>query len=141
MYRTSIFAAEKGHPFIKDCLDYYAGKHFVLSDGSYYDKIIVPVIMGLEAEKYGFRYINDFQVLQEDMHLFPDDYFTHPTKQTKNTYALHMVKNSWKKMNLTQRFYAMLAQNKIVKNIYDYLEKIPLVQRLFDVIQKYTWLK
>lgn len=138
---SSIFAAEKGHPFIKDCLDYYAGKHFVLSDGSYYDKIIVPVIMGLEAEKYGFRYINDFQVLQEDMHLFPDDYFTHPTKQTKNTYALHMVKNSWKKMNLTQRFYAMLAQNKIVKNIYDYLEKIPLVQRLFDVIQKYTWLK
>lgn len=64
-----------------------------------------------------------------------------PTKQTKKYLCVAMVKNSWKKMNLTQRFYAMLAQNKIVKNIYDYLEKIPLVQRLFDVIQKYTWLK
>ncbi|TGX82102.1 polysaccharide biosynthesis protein [Palleniella muris] len=138
---SSIFAAEKGHPFIKDCLHYYTDKHFVLPDGSYYDKIIVPVIMGLEAEKYGFRYVNKFQVLKEDMHLFPDEYFTHPSKQTANTYALHMVKNSWKKMSTFQKIYASLAQNKVVKSIYDILEKMPFMQRLFDLIQKYTWLK
>ena len=138
---SSIFAAEKNHPFIKDCLDYYIGKHFILPDGTYYDKIIVPVIMALEAEKYGFRYVNEFQTLKEDMHLFPDEYFTHPSKQTENTYALHMVKNSWKKMNFKQRIYAKLAQIKVIKAIYNKLEQIPLVQKKFDKIQCDTWLK
>ena len=32
---SSIFAAEKNHPFIKDCLDYYIGKHFILPGGTY----------------------------------------------------------------------------------------------------------
>ena len=84
---SSIFAAEKNHPFIKDCLDYYIGKHLILPDGTYYDKIIVPVIMALEAEKYGFRYVNEFQTLKEDMHLFPDEYFTHPSSRQK----IHML--------------------------------------------------
>lgn len=39
--------------------------------------------MGLEAEKYGLRYINEEQDLKEGMHLLPDEYFTHPSKQTK----------------------------------------------------------
>ena len=91
--------------------------------------------------KNGFRYVNEFQTLKEDMHLFPDEYFTHPSKQTENTYALHMVKNSWKKMNFKQRIYAKLAQIKVIKAIYNKLEQIPLVQKKFDKIQRDTWLK
>ncbi len=137
---SSIFAAEKGHPFIKDCLDYYTGKHFILPDGSYYDTIIVPVIMALEAEKYGFRYVNEFQVLKEDIHLFPDEYFTSPIKQTENTLALHIVKNSWKKLSLSQRIYAKLSGVKWVKSLYNMLERLPIISNLFDLIQKRTWL-
>ena len=102
--------------------------------------------MALEAEKYGFRYVNEFQTLKEDMHLFPDEYIEKPYKQlllgnTENTYALHMVKNSWKKMNFKQRIYAKLAQIKVIKAIYNKLEQIPLVQKKFDKIQRDTWLK
>lgn len=115
---SSIFAAEKQHPFIGDCLNYYKDRHFILSDNSFYDQIIVPVIMGLEAEKYGLRYINEEQDLKEGMHLLPDEYFTHPSKQTKNTMALHMVKNSWKNYSWKQQIYAKLATIQWIKHIY-----------------------
>lgn len=137
---SAIFAAEQKHPFIKDCLDYYKDIHFIQSDGSYYDKIIVPVIMALCAEKYGFRYKNEFQILAEDMHLFPDDYFTAPCKQTENTLALHMVKNSWVNKSLLQRFYASMASVTFLRFIYGRLEKIVFFQKYFDKLQKRTWL-
>lgn len=35
---SSIFAAEANHPFVSDCLSYYKDRHFILPDGSYYDK-------------------------------------------------------------------------------------------------------
>jgi Mannosyltransferase OCH1 and related enzymes len=137
---SAIFAAEQGHPFIKDCLDYYENKHFILSDGSYYDKIIVPVIMALCAEKYGFRYVNEFQILAEDIHLFPDDYFTAPCKQTENTLALHMVKNSWVNRSLLQRFYASMASIGLLRTLYEQLEKVSYIRKYFDKLQKRTWL-
>ena len=75
-----------------------------------------------------------------------EEYIEKPYKQlllgnTENTYALHMVKNSWKKMNFKQRIYAKLAQIKVIKAIYNKLEQIPLVQKKFDKIQRDTWLK
>ena len=138
---SSIFAAEKQHPFIGDCLNYYKDRHFILSDNSFYDQIIVPVIMGLEAEKYGLRYINEEQDLKEGMHLLPDEYFTHPSKQTKNTMALHMVKNIWKNYSWEQQIYAKLATIQWIKHIYKTLEKNIFIKKLFDKIQKKTWLE
>ena len=137
---SSFFAAQKNHPFIKDCLDYYQDKKFVMPDGSFYDKIILPIIMAIKAEKYGFRYKNEFQKLDEEMFLLPDEYITHPSKQTSHTIALHMVKNSWKSYTIWQRLYAFLAQNWIVKNVYDLLKRQSWIQRYFDHIQKIVWL-
>lgn len=138
---SSIFAAERQHPFIKDCLGYYKDRHFILPDGTFYDKIIVPVIMGLEADKYGLRYVNEEQDLAEGMHLLPDEYFTHPSKQTPNTMALHMVKNSWKKYSWKQKVYARLADIKWVKFVYKCFEKNPMAKKIFDKIQRSIWLR
>lgn len=137
---SSIFATEKGHPFIKDCLSYYEDRHFILEDGSLNDKIIIPMVMGLMAEKYGFRYVNEEQHLEEGILLLPDEYFTHPTKQTSNTMALHMVKNSWKEYTFFQRVYSKLASKKEAQVVYRMLEKNALIKRLLDLIQKMTWL-
>lgn len=138
---SSIFAAEAHHPFIYDCLHYYDNRHFILPDGSFYDTIIVPVIMGIEADKYGFRYVDEFQNLKEGMYLMPDEYFTHPSKQTKNTLALHMVKNSWKNKSLSQRIYAYIANIPFLKKTYDIIGKIPGVSYIYDYLQKVIWLQ
>ena len=42
--QAAILAAEKGHPFIKECMEYYHDKHFVLPDGTLDTKIISPFI-------------------------------------------------------------------------------------------------
>lgn len=139
--QSNIFAAEISHPFIKDCLDYYEDKHFVLPDGSYYNKIIVPIIMALEAEKYNFRYVNEYQVLDHDMLILPCNYFTPAFLQKDDTYAVHMVKNSWNDFTLKQRLYSRIAKIKWIKRLYDSMEQIPIFRYLFDFIQKGTWLK
>lgn len=138
---SSFFAAEKEHPLIKDCMSYYEGKHFIMPSGDYNDKIILPVVMALEAEKYGFRYVNEFQNLNEDIYLLTDEYFTHPSKHTSNTIALHMVKNSWRSYSFCQRIYSFLAKNEIIKYAYDLVGRVPFVRRCFDYIQKNIWLR
>lgn len=110
MYRIKYICCRKSHPFIKDCLEYYNDKHFILNDGTFYDKIIVPVIMALEAEKYGFRYINEFQELKEGMYLMPDEYFTHPSKQTINTIGLHMVKIAGSPILKTKDLFILITK-------------------------------
>ena len=119
----------------------HINKHFILPNGEFYDKIIVPIIMALCAEKYGFRYINEFQELKEGIYLLPDEYITAIHKKTNNTFALHMVKNSWANRTITQKIYTYLASNTFIRKIYDRLEKVSLFQRFFDLIQKFTWLK
>ena len=139
---SSIFAAEARHPFIYDCLHFYDNRHFILPNGCLYDSVIVPVIMGVEADKYGFRYVDEFQNLKEGMFLMPDEYFTHPSKQTENTLALHMVKNSWKNATMLQRVYARMASCSFLKNTYDMIgKKIPGVSYIYDYFQKEIWLK
>lgn len=137
---SSIFAAEAHHPFIGDCLNYYTDLHFVLKDGRYYDKVIVPVIMALEAEKYGFRYIDDFQSLDEGIQLFPNDYFTHPTLQTENTRALHMAQNSWNPKDWKKYFYDKLSHISWIKELYNSMEHVTVMRCLFDFVQKKVWL-
>ena len=97
--------------------------------------------MALCAEKYGFKYINEFQDLKEGMYLLPDEYITAVHKQTKHTFALHMVKNSWVNRTIAQKVYTILASNKFIKIIYGRIEKLTLFQYIFDLIQKFTWLR
>ena len=46
--QAAILGAEKGHPFMRDCMNYYHDKHFILPDGSLNNKIISPFIFDKE---------------------------------------------------------------------------------------------
>ncbi len=140
--QSNIFAAKKEHPFIKDCMDYYEDQHFIYSDGSFNNKVIVPIIMALEAEKYGFRYKNEYQTLDQDMHLYPFyDYFTPSRNVKEGIYAVHMVNNSWNDFSASQKMYSKLSKITWLKKIYDILERLPIFRSILDFIQKKTWLK
>jgi hypothetical protein len=54
--QAAVLGGIKGHRFLESCLDWYNDKHFILSDGSYYNKIISPAIYADVAIEYGFRY-------------------------------------------------------------------------------------
>ena len=59
-----VFGGEKVSCWLKDCLDYYTGRSFILSD-SKYDLLPLPVIM----YKCMFKYIHS-------MEIFPKEYLT-----------------------------------------------------------------
>jgi len=74
--QAAVLGGVKGHPFLKSCLEWYKDKHFILPDGTYYDKIISPVIYADIAIDYGFRYKDEMQKLKDGMVVYPSSVFT-----------------------------------------------------------------
>jgi hypothetical protein len=92
--QAAILGAIKGHPFLKDCLDHYEKKLFVEPNGKSYNDFIAPGIFAMIAEKYGFRYLDERQLLNHNMLILPSNIFSSEIKKT--SYAVHNCYGSWK---------------------------------------------
>ena len=86
---AGIFGGEKGSYWLKDCLDYYKERSFVLSDNKY-DTLPLPIIMYQSMSKY-----------IDSMEIFPNEYLTAKSYDTgiititNNTYSIHHFAGSW----------------------------------------------
>ena len=138
---SAFFGAEAKHPYILDCIKFYERKHFVLPDGNFYDKVILTVIMALCAEKYGFKYIDGEQELDEGLHIFPRDYFTHVGSRSERSVALHMAYNSWRGKSFFVDLYCQLGKIKVLKKLKSTMMGIPFVRLVLDKIRKYIWFR
>ena len=84
---AGCFGAEKEHPFIKKCLDYYEGRHFVLEDGSYDERVASEIM------------IKNTDACSAEIHTC--DYFTAKSYQTgrititENTRTIHHFSGTW----------------------------------------------
>lgn len=136
---SAIFGVEAKHPYILDCINFYNGKHFVLPDGSFYDKVILTVVMALCAEKYGFKYINGEQTLSCGLHLYQRDYFAHIGLRTENSVALHMACNSWRERSFSVMLYQYFSKIPIFKKLKKVLMNVSCMNDMFDKIKKYVW--
>jgi len=73
---AAVLGAKKEHPWIGDIMEFYRDKEFI-NDPKYYWSIIMPRVMTkVSVEKYGFKYVPVYQVLNEDIHLYPPDVFS-----------------------------------------------------------------
>lgn len=96
--QAAILGAEKGHPFFKDCLEYYNTSTFRVGiDGIPEEQDISPIIFATIAEKYGFKYIDTEQMLDEGFKLYPSSIFSpQPWLMKKESVAVHCCKASWR---------------------------------------------
>ncbi|MBI5160428.1 MAG: polysaccharide biosynthesis protein [Micrococcales bacterium] len=95
--QAAIFGARAGNAFLKDCLDHYRDRHFLLPDGGLDTSVIAPSIYAAAAEKYGFIYRDELQSLQDDMMVFPSEVFAgHPDQETARSVAVHRGVGSWR---------------------------------------------
>jgi hypothetical protein len=95
--QAAIMGSIKQHPFVSDCLNYYRGRHFRRPDGSFSEDIIAPSIFAFEAEKYGFRYLNVQQKLQEGILILPSTVFASTRElATEDSHAVHCCAGSWR---------------------------------------------
>jgi mannosyltransferase OCH1-like enzyme len=82
---SGCFGAEKGHPYIKKCLDYYKNRKFKRL-------FLIPFLMKSIKDKYFNK---------SDYNIHPSDYFTAKSyktgliNKTENTYAIHHYAGSW----------------------------------------------
>lgn len=99
-FEPAIIGSEKGNTWIKEVLDRYKGRHFVMEDGTF-DTLPLPAVFFKILSHHKFRQINsDKKYLKKDtIYVFPKQYFNSRNnvgvKQTKYSYCSHAYKGSW----------------------------------------------
>ena len=97
--QAAILGAEKGHPFFRDCLQYYEKVHFESNDeGIPAETAISPIVFAGIAEKYGFKYIDKEQSLDEGFKLYSSDLFCPQPylMKSEKAVAVHCCNASWR---------------------------------------------
>ncbi len=117
---TGTMGAEKNHPWILSLLDYYTNLNFIQENGR--ENIITNTHIITEITKKLYNWIpnNEYQVLKDDLHIFPFDYFcakklsTGEVAVTSNTVTIHHYSGSW----LTEKELRIREINKVIRNTF-----------------------
>lgn len=103
---AAVLGAEKNHIWIKEIFEYYKEIEFK-DNQEYLMEIIMPRIVSKISERFGFKYIPLYQVLDEDIHIYPPDTFSwiydmnnlkNETSNVANNpirYSRHMIGHGW----------------------------------------------
>lgn len=116
--QAAILGAEKGYPFMRDCMNYYHDKHFILPDGSLNNKIISPFIFANIAIDYGFKFKDEEQDLKSGLKIYSSSLFASNMELiTEKAVAIHCCAGSWRWMPSSSMAYAVQYMKEIIKNI------------------------
>lgn len=130
--QAAVIGGNKENKFLKDCLEWYANKHFILPDGSFFDKIVSPDIYASIAQRYGFRYKNEEQNLSENMKIYPSFVFApNILGFTKDSYAIHCTLGSWRSESI---FRKIAKNNNLIRKLFGKSPKINANSR-YDFVQ------
>ena len=103
--QAAVFGACKGHPFLKDCMSWYEGRHFVLEDGSYNIQMLACDVYALTARDYGFRYIDREQRLLQGIRVYDSKTVAGtPDYESADNYCIHCCNGSWRNASAISKF-------------------------------------
>lgn len=102
---TAVFGAEKNHPLLKDMLDYY--DKLEEYKFSFQDNNTISV-SDILINKYGCKTNNQFQILKNDITVYPDNVLCNPSSESV---AIHIFTGTW--MDEAKPFVRKL--NKFIK--------------------------
>jgi len=131
---SSVFGAKANHPYIKDCLDWYENKHFILPDRSYFNKFTSNDIYATIAQKYGFRYKDEEQNLSGDMKIYPSSFIAQSIWNfNKDNFAIHCCAGSWNDKTLGSKLFGkykflrkLLKKREKVDDVYEFVQNSPI---------------
>lgn len=123
---TAIMGAEKGHPWIKDLLEYYENRRFIFEDGTMDMTPNPRIITQITKEKYNLILNNEEQVLKDGVHIYPNFALCTNYWYNKN-YSIHHFNGSWldKKVSVEEELVTLIKYKKnydILVKLLDYLE-------------------
>ena len=89
---AACFGTVPGNPFIKECLDYFGSRHYIRPDGTLDEEVINPGVMALILIKYGFRFFDKTQFLDQNMAVFKSNVFAgDPMTRDADSYSMHFM--------------------------------------------------
>lgn len=113
---SAIIGAEKESKFISDCLGIYYGMTYSEAREKNYT---IPSTLAIAAEKYGFRYIDEFQLLNGNIAIFPSKIFADYRNATKDSIAVHNVAGSWgDKKSFLENIIRILYRKRFIRTMY-----------------------
>lgn len=127
---SHCFGAEKGHPFIKDCLTYYMERHFEISqnelfpDTLKYNIVLMPFVQSEIARSYGYNpnpYVQDIQLCKDGLTIYPSDVFD-PEATSSRSVCKHFALGSWREKKSPEPDYSL--KYKIEWRVIAFLQKI-----------------
>ena len=114
----AIMGGEKGHPLLKDCLEYYQNATFSTDKNPTICQVMIPLLA-----KYGYRTVNDVQKLGEGITVYPTEYQGEQYCFYGHS-AIHWAQGSWLKDKPQRgKLYYFCQRNKLM-GVYRMLEKI-----------------
>jgi mannosyltransferase OCH1-like enzyme len=99
--QSGVIGAKERHPWIYRFLEYYKDKSFYNKNGTMDLTANVRYMTPISVNEYGLKTGNGYQILKEDVHIFPTEYFcpmiweTREIILTENTHAIHHFAASW----------------------------------------------
>lgn len=86
---TAVFGAEPGHPLVKDMIEYYDRLDEYKFD---FEKNNTISVSELLIKKYHCKVGNKFQILDEDIAVYPDTVLCNPSE---NSISIHVFTGTW----------------------------------------------
>lgn len=86
---TAVFGAEPGHPLVKDMIEYYDRLDEYKFD---FEKNNTISVSDLLIKKYHCKVGNKFQILDEDIAVYPDIVLCNPSE---NSISIHVFTGTW----------------------------------------------
>ena len=110
-----LFAA-KGHPYIREVMQFYENEHFIDGDGKprHYD-LIIGWILSKTAEKYGYRYTTKPLDLPGNMKIVDIHTFVNNALfLNSNTYIIHLGLGSWHDKTSNKRNHPAIEYGRMI---------------------------
>lgn len=127
---TGIIGAEKGNKWIGRMLEYYSDRSFIKDDGTLEMTPNVQFITSVSVNEYGLKTNNQYQILPDDVHIYPKEYFCIDTGVI-DCFTRHHFAGSWldkkdppeallyKKMFLNLRNLLIMDNSKLAMRIQE----------------------
>lgn len=130
---SHCMGAEKGADYIKDCLDYYSDRHFILSNTEKlplclrYNYVLLPYIQAVIANGYGYNSdprCQELQNLDKGLVIYPTNWFC-GFPYIKESFCQHLGMGGWRE-NYNQYLYKNSFGHILSKRIKNLVQKILL---------------
>lgn len=103
---SHCMGGEAGHPFFKDCLKYFDGRHFIQTPNEEvpivlrYNMVLLPYIQAEIAREYGYDWrplTQEIQRFENGLVIYPSEYFEpDPNPLTPRSVCRHLTFGSWR---------------------------------------------